>query len=145
MKRLYKIIILCFYIACSSKVQIVENFSNRGWLSDDAFLVRAVGCAKYKTNESTTRKAQALHAALIMAKFIALEEFTTTIARDVTRIPRREILNKITIEFGSPINEGKVVELYYDDDDNCTIAYLINSPNIKQRLFALRNRLLVLQ
>ncbi|MCX7677725.1 MAG: hypothetical protein N2316_00760 [Spirochaetes bacterium] len=137
--------ILLLLIACNwaRDERKLPPRSQIGWISDNEFRVRAAGAAKYKAGDLSERKTQALQAAILMAHYIIYEEFITTIARDVAHIPRSEIKKRVTQELGQHISAGKVIEMEYDGEGNCKLIYEITGENIKQKLYSVRNRMMI--
>ncbi len=136
------ILITLLLIACAGTPEI-QPTRGIGWISDDAFRVKAAGVAKYEVADLQLRKQQALQAAMLMARFIVFEEFTATIADDVIRLPRREILKRVKSEFAFYVKEGNAVDVKYDGNGICTVLFEIRGRGIRQKFFALRNRLIV--
>ncbi len=134
--------IFCILMACAGTPEI-QQARGIGWISDDAFRVKAAGAAKYEVADPQLRRQHALQAAMLMARFIVFEEFTSAIADEVIRLPRKEILKRVKSEFASYVKEGNAVDVKYDGNGICTVLFEIRGRGIRQKFFALRNRLIV--
>lgn len=116
-----------------------------GWQSDHAFRVRAAGTPDAGEKSPAARKLQAKRAAITMAKYIALEDFTAQVytALDDDTARHADVMARVRKDFGSAIAAGSAVSEKYHGDGSCAIIYEVQSPHLKQYLAKLRNGLMV--
>lgn len=141
--RIIAYIVTFFFLWGCASMPEVRNNRDTGWISDDAFRVRAAGTAKYETADLHARKQQALQSAVLMARVIVYEELSAVIADDVKRLSRKEIIRRLKNEFDGYVKDGRAVDVNCDDEGICAIIFEIRGERIKQKFFALRNRLMM--
>ncbi len=113
------------------------NLHAEGWISDDAYRVRAVGDPVKGTAGVETRRARAREQAVVAARRLIVEKFTgiqfeatgSVLEFDGTRRAIRK-------EFGPTIDRGRVVKEEYGAGDRCVILYQVEEKDLRRRVMS---------
>ncbi len=141
-RRILLLTAACAVLAgsCAGAPQV--RHSDTGWQSDDVFRVRAAGLSE-GGGPVSLREFRAKKAAVEMARYIVLEEFTAWIilGLDGGGPGYDEAMGRVKHEFAAAASKGNVAHEEYDAGGNCLIIYEVTGPCLRQSLAKLRNQM----
>ena len=109
----------------------VSKFPPEGWQDSDSFVVHASGQADKELTKPADQRRSARKNALMLAKVRCYEKFIGERLAAGLNYSAKAMRR----EYGAVIDGGKIAAIRWEDDRLCTIAFRVESPGLKDRIY----------
>lgn len=114
-----------------------KEYITEGWLDDDTFQLQAAGAPTKTLTNKVARRESSKRAAILNAQYQVIEKFKGSQIEGAAGMQNFEMTGiAVAQQLKAFIKAGSTKSVVWDDEDNCSIIYVVRQRGLKKQVSA---------
>jgi hypothetical protein len=110
-----------------------KEYITEGWVDDDTFQLQAAGAPMKTATNKVVRREASKRAAILNAQYQMIEKFKGSQIEGAAGMQNFEMTGiAVAQQLKAFAKGGSVKSVVWDDEDNCSLIYVVHQKNLKK-------------